>query len=93
MLVRNHLLCPYSICNANKRTGELKIQVLVNQTNGERIVGLKPTIRGKRKRTDLSYNFIKEGHSGLSCPYCNRSLEVVIDETHSTRYVHLRQAK
>jgi len=92
MLIRNHLLCPYSTCDANKRKGNLRIQVLVNQTNDKREVRLKPTISGERGRTKLPYKYTKETYSGFSCPYCNRPVEVVIDETHSTRYIHLRQA-
>jgi hypothetical protein len=93
LLIRNHLLCPYADCDANKRSGDLRIQVLVNQDNGEREVRLKPTIRGQRGRTKLPYKYTKEVYSDLFCPYCNRPVEVVIDETHVTRYVHLRQSR
>ena len=93
MLIRNHLLCPYSNCDANKRSGNLRIQVLVNQVNDERDIKLKPITKGERGRTKLPYSYTKEVYSELFCPYCNSPVEVVIDETHSTRYIHLRQSK
>lgn len=93
MLIRNHLLCPYSKCDANKRSGNLRIQVLVKQVNDKREVRLKQTVSGERGRTKLPYKYTNETYSGLFCPYCNRPVEVVMDETRSTRNIHLRQAK
>jgi hypothetical protein len=93
MLVRNHLLCPCSDCVANKRSGTLRIQVQVNQIGSQREVRLEKTVAGERGTTNLPYKYTVEVYKGFSCPYCNRPVEVVIDETHSTRYVHLRQAK
>jgi hypothetical protein len=92
MLVRNHLLCPYSDCAAHHRSGNLRIQVLVNQINGQRKVVLRESEKGDREKTSLPYKHNKEVYPGL-CPYCQKSVEVVIDETHVTRYLHLRQAK
>jgi len=92
MLVRNHLLCPYSDCEANRRVGNLRIQVVVNEVNGKRAVSLGKTVKGERKRTSLPYIWTKEVYKE-ECPYCQGPVEVVIDETHSTRYIHLRQTK
>ena len=93
VLIRNHLLCPYSNCDANKRSGDLRIQLLVNQENDKRKVNLKSTLKGQRGKTDLPYRNTKEVYSELFCPYCKKPVEVVIDETHTTRYIHLRQAR
>lgn len=92
MLVRNHLLCPYSDCEANKRSGDLRIQVVVNEINEERTVSLRKTLKGEREKTSLPYKWNKEVFDS-ECPYCQRPVEIVIDETHSTRYIHLRQGK
>jgi hypothetical protein len=92
MLVRNHLLCPYSDCEANKRSGDLRIQVVVNEINDERTVSLRKTLKGEKENTSLPYNYKREVYNE-KCPYCKRPVEVVIDETHSTRYIHLRQRK
>ena len=93
LLIRNHLLCPYINCEANKRSGNLRIQVIINKKNETREVRLKKTVRGKRGKTKLPYKYTAETFSGLSCPYCSRPLEVVVDETHDTRYVYLRRLK
>lgn len=90
MLFRNHLLCPYSDCEANKRSGDLRIQVAVNEAEGERTVSLTKTLKGEKEKTSLPYRYTKEAYDS-ECPYCQRPVEVVIDETHSTRYIHLRQ--
>lgn len=92
MLVRNHLLCPYSDCEANKRSGDLRIQVVVNEDDGERTVSLGKTLKGEKENTSLPYRYTKEVYDA-ECSYCQRPVEVVIDETHSTRYIHLRQGK
>ena len=60
MLVRNHLLCPYSDCICNYRSKDLRIQVMVNQVNGEREVSLKETVKGKKGRTSLPYKYTYE---------------------------------
>jgi hypothetical protein len=90
MLVRNHLLCPYGDCVAHDRSGELRIQVLVSD---ERLVNLKKTAKGKRGKTSLPYKGTREVVRGQLCPYCRKPVEVIIDETHVTRYVYLRQPK
>jgi hypothetical protein len=90
MLVRNHLLCPYSDCEANKRSEDLRIQVIVNDVNDKRTVRLEKTLKGEKEHTSLPYKWTKEVYDA-DCPYCQRPVEVVIDETHSTRYIHLRQ--
>src|SRR3990170_287358 len=74
MLIRNHLLCPYSDCIANKRSGDLRIQVLVNQLSGKREVRLKTSVSGERGKTDLPYKHTNEVYHGF-CPYCNRPVE------------------
>jgi hypothetical protein len=91
MLIRNHLLCPYSDCLANERSKELRIKLLVNQVDDNiREVQLeKSTVEGKR-RTSLPYNGKKEVCT-KTCPYCNSQIEIVIDETGPTRYVHTRK--
>ena len=89
MLVRNHLLCPYSDCVCHERSQDLRIQVTVNQLNSKREVRLKKTIKGEGERTSIPYNYTKEVYSER-CPYCLRPVEVVVDETHVTRYIHLR---
>jgi hypothetical protein len=85
-------LCPYSDCEANQRSGSLRIQVRVNEVNDKREVSLRRTLKGEKERTSLIYVWRKEVYNE-KCPYCQRPVEVVIDETHSTRYFHLRQAK
>jgi hypothetical protein len=90
MLVRNHLLCPYSDCEANKRSGELRIQVIVNEVTNGRTVSLRKTAKGEKERTTLPYNFNREVY-GEKCPYCQRPVEVIIDETHSGRNIYLKQ--
>ena len=55
MLVRNHLLCPYTDCEANKRSGDLRIQVNVEEINGLREVTLKKAVNGEKSRTSLAY--------------------------------------
>jgi hypothetical protein len=92
MLVRNHLLCPYSDCEANKRSKELRIQVLINEVNDERTVGLRKTLKGQKDNTTLPYKWTKEAYDS-ECPYCQRPVEVVIDETHTGRNISLRQRK
>ena len=97
MLVRNHLLCPYQDCEASKRSGDLRIQVAVNEINDERTVSLRKTLKGEKDNTNLPYKWNKEVYDS-ECPYCKRPVEVVIDENnnddeiHQTRYIHLRRA-
>ena len=91
VLVRNHLLCPYSDCVCHERSQDLRIQVILNQVNDKREVRLRKTIKGKRERTSIPYNYTKEICSE-QCPYCLKPVEVVVDETHGTRYIHLRLA-
>ena len=90
MLVRNHLLCPYSDCEANKRSGDLRIQVVVNEINGERTISLKKTLKGEKDNTTIPYKWTKEAYDS-ECPHCQRPVEVVIDETHSGRNIYLKQ--
>jgi hypothetical protein len=91
MLVRNHLLCPYSDCEAHGRSGNLRIQVIVSEGNDKRLVSLAKTMKvEKKKKTSLPYIHTEEIYRE-KCPYCRRPIEVVIDETHATRYIHLRQ--
>jgi hypothetical protein len=68
----------------------LRIQVLVNEVDDKRTVSLRKTLKGEKGNTSLSYKWTKEAYDA-ECPYCQRPVEVVIDETHSTRYIHLRQ--
>ena len=63
MLVRNHLLCPYSDCEANKRSGDLRIQVVVNEVNNGRTVSLRKTLEGEQERTTLPYNYNREARN------------------------------
>ena len=90
VLVRNHLLCPYSDCICHYRSKDLRIQVLVNHVNGEREVSLKETVTGEKGRTNLPKKFTYEVYIELKCPYCQRPVEVVIDETHNGRNINLR---
>jgi len=86
MLVRNHLLCPYKDCIAHRRKDSNRVQVLVDE---KRNVVLNKTFISKVKRTKLPYlnkRWVVPG----KCPYCNRKLEVVIDETHNGRNINLR---
>ena len=89
---RNHLLCPYSNCEANKRSEDLRIQVIVAEINGVREAILKKTVRGEPARTELSFRNDYEAFIE-KCPYCQRPIEVVIDETHSGRNVYLRKGR
>jgi hypothetical protein len=90
MLVRNHLLCPYSDCIASDRSNELRIQVRINQDEDSRKVSLDKTFKTDKERTRLPYKYTYEVFTKLSCPYCNRPVEVVVDETHKGRNVNLR---
>lgn len=92
MLVRNHLLCPYTDCEANKRSGDLRIQVNVKEINGLREVTLKKAVKGEKSRTSLTYRNDYEAFIE-KCPYCLRPIEVVVDETHSGRNVYLRKGR
>jgi len=87
MLVRNHLLCPYSDCDAHYRAKDLRIQVQVNDKEGKREVTLKQTVKGKIERTNLPYKYAKEEYR-QTCPYCQRPITIVIDETHNGRNIY-----
>ena len=86
MLVRNHLLCPFADCVAHNRQDNKRIQVLVDE---KRNVQLNKTSPGKKIKTKLPY-LCKHWIIPEKCPYCNRPIEVVIDETHNGRNVYLR---
>lgn len=89
LLIRTHLLCPYSDCIAHERKNIQRIQVSVDE---QRKVKISQTVKGKVHRTELPYEY-KKWIRPSKCPYCNRLVEVVIDETHVTRYIHLRIAR
>lgn len=86
MLVRNHLLCPYADCVAHHRQDAKRIQVLVDEN---RNVQLRKTSPNKKTKTKLDYLGKKWIVTG-KCPYCDGNMEVVIDETHNGRNIHLR---
>ena len=86
MLVRNHLLCPYAHCVAHRGRDAKRIQVLVDEN---RNVELRKTSPDKKTKTKLAYLGKKWIVTG-TCPYCDRNMEVVIDETHNGRNINLR---
>lgn len=72
------------IANRSRARAIPRIQVLVDE---DRNVELRKPIPVEGAR--LSYLY--ERWVKLSeCPYCNRPVEVVIDETHPGRNIHLR---
>jgi hypothetical protein len=89
LLIRNHLLCPYSDCSAHHKRKILRIQIQVNDEEGRREVTLKQTIKGKIERTGLPYGHAKEEYN-QKCPYCQRPVIAVIDETGNGRNISLR---
>ena len=87
MLVRNHSLCPYSDCVAHDRRDIQRIKVLVDE---ERNVELQKSVAGEKKsRSRLNYKY-KLWVIPQNCPFCNRPVEVVIDETHNGRNINIR---
>ena len=84
VLVRSHLLCPYFDCFAHNRRDIQRIQVLVDESRNVELRKPIP-IEGTR----LSYLY-KRWVKLSKCPYCNKSIEVVIDETHTGRNIYLR---
>lgn len=87
MLVRNHSLCPYSDCVAHARRDIQRIKVLVDE---ERNVELQKSVAGEKKsRSRLDYKY-KLWIIPQNCPFCNRPVEVVIDETHNGRNINIR---
>ena len=89
ILIRTHLLCPYSDCVAHERKNTQRIQVAVDE---QRKVKLSQTVKGKANKTKLSYEY-KKWIRPSKCSYCNKLVEVVIDETHVTRYIYLRMVR
>lgn len=86
-LIRNHLVCPYSDCIAHERGNMLKIKVSIDEERNVLLRKSKSTVRTKRTRLPYLYEKwvrLKE------CPYCNKPVEVVIDETHTGRNIYLR---
>jgi hypothetical protein len=88
VLVRNHLLCPYSDCVAHERSNTARIKAVIDEKRNVSLFKSKSTIASKRTR--LPYLF-KKWIKQANCPFCTRSIEVVIDETRQGRNVHLRQ--
>lgn len=86
VLVRSHLLCPYSDCVAHYRKNSPRVQVLLDE---ERAVSLRKGVSGKSVKTRLPY-LNKRWVRLKECPHCDRPLEVVIDETHDGRNIYLR---
>jgi len=87
LLVRNHSLCPYSDCVAHARRDIQRIKVLVDE---ERNVELQKSVVGQKKsRGRLDYKY-KLWIIPQNCPFCNRPVEVVIDETHNGRNINIR---
>lgn len=85
-MVRNHLLCPYLDCFAHQRNETLRIRALVDE---ERNVVLQKSIAGKKAKSKLRFLY-KLWVIPSKCPYCNRPVEVVIDETHNGRNISIR---
>ena len=88
VLIRNHLLCPYSDCIAHERDNTARIKVSIDEKRNVSLYKSKSTINSERTR--LSYLF-KKWVREAKCPFCKKSIEVVIDETHNGRNVSLRQ--
>jgi len=86
-LVRTHLVCPHSDCVAYFRNDPFRIQVLVDKDRN--VLLQKPKdIRGIR----LPYLHKRWVKSSI-CPYCEKNVEVVIDEAHQGRNIYLRKPK
>ena len=89
MLVKNHLLCPYSDCEAHSRQGNLRIQIQVANEEGKRTVNLSQSVKGRIIKTSLPYNHVREEFR-KTCPYCNRPIIAIVDETHWGRKIFLK---
>ena len=87
MLVRTHLLCPYSDCLANHRDNDDRVRALIDEERN--VVLEKSSSLAKSARTKLSYKG-KLWAVPQVCPFCSRKFEVVIDETHEGRNISLR---
>jgi len=87
LLVRNHSICPYSDCVAHNRKDENRIRVLIDE---KRNVTLKQSLKSVRKRSKTLPCLNKKWVVAQKCPFCERDVEVVIDETHAGRNVNLR---
>ncbi len=90
MLVKNHLVCPYSDCEAHDKRKNLRIKIKVSAEDGKRKVTLERSVKGRIERTSLPYNSQIEMFNA-SCPFCQRPLIVVIDERHWGRNIYLKQ--
>ena len=88
MLIRNHLLCPYGDCVAHFRKAGVMIRALIDE--GRSIV-LEKAFSVKMGGR-LSYEY-KLWVVPQKCPFCERQVEVVIDEKHDGRNVSLRLPK
>ena len=87
MLVRTHSVCPYRDCKAHLRSGPYRIQVLIDEQRN--VILQKPQdIQGSK----LTYKYDKWVRS-RNCPYCDKVVEVVIDETHEGRNLNIRLPK
>ena len=63
---------------------------MVNEVNDSRTVTLNRSVKGEKDNTSLLYNYQREVYN-KNCPFCQRPVEVIIDETHSGRNIYLRQ--
>ena len=84
-LVRTHLLCPYSDCRAYFRADPFRIQVLLDKDRNVTLQKPKD-MRGSR----LPYLYRRWVKPSV-CPYCEKKVEVIIDETHQGRNIYLRK--
>jgi len=89
LLIRTHLLCPYFDCIAHERKNIPRIQAVVDE---KRKIELREPASTERNRTRLPYLYRKWVRVS-ECPYCNKPVEVVIDEKHKGRNIYLRIPK
>ena len=86
-MVRNQSLCPYNDCVAHKRSEDNRIRVLIDE---KRNVKLEQSLRADKKKTTRLPYLSEKWVVAQKCPFCHRSVEVVIDETHAGRNINLR---
>lgn len=85
MIVRTHLLCPYQNCEVYNRTDSLRIQALIDEKRN--VILQKPMDITSSKIEFQNKKWIRPS----SCPYCNKHVDVVINETNQGRDVYLRK--
>lgn len=86
-LVRTHLLCPHKDCVAFSRSNAYRIQAVIDENRNVQLQ--KPKNVQSNRLPYLHKLWVRQG----ICPYCNKELELVIDETHKGRNIYTRKPR